>query len=217
MRAKLARLQAIVALREQERERLDSAQRMQQWVLEAEALLAGTVLLPAARTQEQVGAQFDAWCAELRARSEAAGTPSSEQRALAHFGAVTARLRPHLLECYAVPGLPRTNNEMEGFIRQVKSRYRRISGRKNWNRYLLRYGRRIVYYEPNRPPGSGEAYQGPVLGAVDRAAWREARAAQQARQQEQLTQYRFRHKQAECLAALEARWAAASASTAVLP
>jgi hypothetical protein len=206
-----------VALREQERERLDSAHRMQQWVLEAEALLAGTALLPAARTRERIGAQFDVWCAALRAQSEAAGTASSEQRALAHFGAVTARLRPHLLECYAGPGLPRTNNEMEGFIRQVKSRYRRISGRKNWNRYLLRYGRRIVYYEPSSPPGHEGMDNGPVRGPIDRAAWREARADQQARQQEQLTQYRFRHKQAECLAALEARWAAASVSTRVLP
>ncbi len=217
MRAKLARLQAIVALREQEQERLASAHRMQQWVLEAEGLLAGVALLPEQRTRDTVGAQFDAWCVDLLTRNHEAAGPITEQRAVAHFGAVTARLRPHLLECYAVAGVPRTNNEMEGFIRQVKSRYRRISGRKNWNRYLLRYGRRIVYYEPSSPAGGGGADTGPVLGPVDRAAWRGARAEQQARQQEQLTQYRFRHKQAECLAALEARWAAGSVSTGVLP
>lgn len=214
---KLARLQAIVALREQERARLDSARRMQQWVLEAEALLAGTALLPEERTPERIGAPFDRWCADLLIQSQAPEVAAVEQRAIAHFGAVTGRLRPHLLECYTVPGLPRTNNEMEGFIRQVKSRYRRISGRKNWNRYLLRYGRRIVYYEPSGWAGQAAAHGGPPLGPVDRTAWRAARAAQQARQTEQLTQYRFRHKQAECLAALEARWAAASAGTGVLP
>lgn len=217
MTAKLARLRAIVALREAERERLDSAQRMQQWVLEAEELLAGTALLPEQRTRERVGAQFDAWCADLLTQNQEAAGPVAEQRAVAHFGAVTARLRPQLFECYAVAGLPRTNNDMEGFIRRVKSRYRRISGRKNWNRYLLRYGRRIVYYEPCGQPEEGTAPSGPVLGPVDRAAWRAARAEQQARQTEQLTQYRFRHNQAECLTALEARWAAASVGTRALP
>ncbi len=213
MTTKLARLQAIVALRDQERVRLDSARRMQQWVLEAEALLAGTALRPEERTPERIGAQFDRWCTDLLAQGQGPEVAAVEQRAVAHFGAVTARLRPHLLECYGVAGLPRTNNEMEGFIRQVKSRYRRISGRKNWNRYLLRYGRRIVYYEPRERAGQTAASSGPPLGPVDRAAWRAARAAQQARQTEQLTQYRFRHKQAECLAALEARWAAAGAGT----
>jgi hypothetical protein len=204
-------------LREQERERLASAHRMQRWVLEAEEVLSGLALLPEQRTRERVGAQFDAWCADLLTHNREATGPVAEQQAVAHFGAVTARLRPHLLECYAVAGLPRTNNEMEGFIRQVKSRYRRISGRKNWNRYLLRYGRRIVYYEPNSPAGGGGAYTGPRLGLIDRAAWCAARAEQQARQTEQLTQYRFRHKQAEYLAALEARWAATNAGTRILP
>jgi hypothetical protein len=213
---KLARLQAIVALRDQERTRLASAQRMQQWVLEAEALLAGTALRPEERTPERIGAQFDRWCADLLVQGQAPEVAAVEQRAVAHFGAVTARLRPHLLECYVVAGLPRTNNEMEGFIRQVKSRYRRISGRKNWNRYLLRYGRRIVYYEPSGRAGQEATSNSPPLGPVDRAAWRAARAAQHVRQMEQLTQYRFRHKQAECLAALEARWAT-SAGTRVLP
>ncbi len=217
MTAKLARLQAIVALREQERARLDSAHRMQQWVLEAEGLLAGAALLPETRTRATIGAQFDRWCADLLAQNHQPEGAGPEQRAVAHFGAVTARLRPQLFECYAVAGLPRTNNEMEGFIRRVKSRYRRISGRKNWNRYLLRYGRRIVYYEPCGQAEEGTTPSDPELGPVDRAAWRAARAEQQARQTEQLTQYRFRHNQAACLTALEARWTAASVGTGVLP
>ena len=36
---------------------------------------------------------------------------------------------------------------MERCIRRIKTQYRRISGRKNWNAYLLRYGRSVVYYE----------------------------------------------------------------------
>ena len=147
----------------------------------------------------------------------AEGVPATEQRAIAHFVAVTQRLRPHLLECYAVAGLPRTNNDMEGFIRRVKSRYRRISGRKNWNRYLLRYGRRIVYDEPGPGLNGGAAGSAPPLGAVDRATWRAARTEQKGRQREQLQQYRFRHQRVACLAAIEVRWAAVSSSTDPLP
>src|SRR6266852_5654920 len=36
---------------------------------------------------------------------------------------------------------------MERSIRRLKTRYRRISGRKNWNAYVLRYGRSAAYYE----------------------------------------------------------------------
>jgi hypothetical protein len=46
---------------------------------------------------------------------------------------------------------------MEGFIRSVKTRYRRISGRKNWNRYLIRYGARVAFYEAGSRNGELEA------------------------------------------------------------
>ena len=119
MAAKLARLQTIVALREQERPRLASARRMQQWVVEAAARLAGADLPPEQQTRETIAARFDAWWQDLAVQGQAEEVPAVEQRAIAHFVAVTARLRPHLLECYAVAGLPRTNNDMEGFIRRA--------------------------------------------------------------------------------------------------
>jgi hypothetical protein len=53
-------------------------------------------------------------------------------------------LRPGLVQCYDIDGFPRTNNEMERTIRAIKMHYRRISGRKNWNNYLLRYGRCVA-------------------------------------------------------------------------
>lgn len=214
----MARLKQIVALREAERPRLESVRRMQQRVLEAERILAGEGMQAVeGLSSAEIGERFDGWCRDLAASCEDVGVPAQEQRAIQHFVAVTGRLRPHLLECYQTEGLPRTNNDMEGFIRGIKTRYRRISGRKNWNRYLLRYGRCIVYYESCRQPsGTGEE-RAPPSGAVDRATWRAARAEQQERQTEQLQQYRFRHKRAAFLAALEARWVAATASTEVLP
>jgi len=61
--------------------------------------------------------------------SRSASPPSESQ---------LTNLRSHLVQCYDQEGFPRTNNEMERSIRALKTRYRRISGRKNWNSYLLR-------------------------------------------------------------------------------
>jgi hypothetical protein len=58
---------------------------------------------------------------------------------------VLANLRSHLVECYDRQEFPRTNNDMERSIRALKTQSRRVSGRKNWNGYLLRYGRAVAY------------------------------------------------------------------------
>ena len=73
--------------------------------------------------------------------------PSQSASIGAEFLQVLSNLRPYLVQCYDREEFPRTNNEMESSIRRLKTRYRRISGRKNWNAYLLRYGRSVAYYE----------------------------------------------------------------------
>jgi hypothetical protein len=206
-----------VALRERERPRLEMVRRLHNNVLEAEAILAGAGLPPEQQSAARIGERFDNWCAEFAASIKAEGMTLKERECIAHFVAVTQRLRPHLLECYGVGGLPRTNNAMEGFIRRVKSRYRRISGRKNWNRYLLRYGRRIVFYEPAGAANAATADATPSVHGVERSRWCAARAEQQQRETEQLQPYRFRHQRLAFLANLEARWTAATSSTGLLP
>jgi len=126
-------------------------------------------------------------------------------------------MRPHLIQCYDREGLPRTNNDMEGFIRSLKTRYRRISGRKNWNRYLLRYGRRVAYYEAQVRLGVSVADLDAQVRSILHRRWRTARAEQRTRQEEQLKQYRVRHRRTQFLAGLEARWAKASPRTPLLP
>ena len=161
-------------------------------------------------TNAGVALLFDAFVAKLKEQASGQKLSETEQRCLSHFLHVTDNLRPQLIECYDVEGLPRTNNDMEGFIRSIKTRYRRVSGRKNWNRYLLRYGRRVAYYEAQVRSAGGVAG---VNGAVERVTskqWRSGRAEQRARQEEQLKQYRFRHKRAKFLQGLEARWAEAA-------
>ncbi len=208
--AKLARLQDVVGRREQWRAELECVRRMHTRVLEAEGILAGQGEPDEPVTNATVARQFDAWVARLRQEAAAGQLAETEQRCLDHFLHVTASLRPHLIQCYDVPGLPRTNNDMEGFIRAIKTRYRRVSGRKNWNRYLLRYGRRVAYYEAQVRSAGGVAGVNGAVGQVTPKQWRGGRAEQRARQADQLKQYRFRHKRAKFLQGLEARWADAA-------
>jgi hypothetical protein len=188
---------------------LDTVRCMHARVLEAEQILSGDALradnLPV--TNATVGQRFDAWCATLHDQMPEEPESPTERRCLQHFLHVTDNMRPQLIQCYDLEGLPRTNNDMEGFIRSIKTRYRRLSGRKNWNRYLLRYGRRVAYYEAAVRRGEGGAAVDGGVGSVSHQQWRTARAAQRASQEEQLKQYRVRHRRRQFLAGLEARWA----------
>lgn len=164
-----------------------------------------------------VGQRFDAWCITLRHQLTDATLSPTEQRCLEHFLHVTDNMRPQLIQCYDLPSLPRTNNDMEGLIRAIKTRYRRISGRKNWNRYLLRYGRRVAYYEAWVRLPDGTRDSDARVRQVPHDRWRTVRAEQRRCQEEQLKQYRVRHRRAQFLAGLEARWAEATQRTALLP
>ena len=148
VRQKLERLIELVGRRRQWQEVIDALRGMRDWVLTTEHILSGAW----ATSQEPlsnatVNQRLDQWCATL-AQLQATGPLTEEQRrCLAHFLQITHNLRAHLVLCYDHPDFPRTNNDMEGYIRSIKTRYRRISGRKNWNSYLLRYGRSVAYYD----------------------------------------------------------------------
>jgi hypothetical protein len=188
-------------------------------VVAAEQILSGDRLRVAGLlvSNASVGQCFDDWCATLRQQLTDASVTPTERRCLEHFLHVTDNMRPQLIQCYDLPSLPRTNNDMEGFIRAIKARYRRLSGRKNWNRYLLRYGRRVAYYEARvRMHDEPRAIDGRVRG-VSHASWRRARAEQRRCQEEQLKQYRVRHRRQQFLARLEARWAETTQRTGLLP
>jgi len=67
-----------------------------------------------------------------------------------HLIAITQRFAPGLYRGYDIPGLPRTNNELESIFRRVKSLERRIEGRQQINDILLRYGPWLLI-RPDRP------------------------------------------------------------------
>jgi hypothetical protein len=229
--------------RENWRESLEEVKSMREWVLDAEALLDGSWVeqhepvlstssalsneqpvshASSSLTNEQVGIRFDRWRAQL-SQKIAEGTLSQKKKEyLEHFLHVLSNARPYLIQCYDQKNFPRTNNETEGSIRKLKTRYRRISGRKNWNAYLIKYGRCIAFYEWwNKEPKRWQQFQERAR-YINRAQWKEARKETKVAQSEQLKRFRFRHKREKIIPTLEDRWAQAAASasriqTAALP
>lgn len=204
----------VIARREQWRADLRLVARLHADVLAAEGILSGKTLEAEGQpvTNATVEQRYAQWGAELRARLQDATLSETERRCLEHFLHVTKNMSLRLFQCYDQNALPRTNNDLEGFIRSVKTRYRRISGRKNWNRYLIRYGARVAFYEARSQTGE-IAGMTEGMRRVNGYRWRQGRTEQTARQQEQLKQYRVRHRRDAYLADLEARWAALQPGT----
>ena len=116
------------------------------------------------------------------------------------------------MQCYDRQEFPRTNNEMERSIRRLKTQYRRISGRKNWNAYLLRYGRAVAYASWWEQDGAHRQQLELRAGRLDRTRWRELRQETTAAHSEQLRRFRFRNNRQAYLTSLEERWATAAPS-----
>ncbi len=101
---------------------------------------------------------------------------------------------------------------MERSIGGLKTQYRRVSARKNWNAYLLRYGRSGAYAAWWEQDATHRQHLYQQAGRLDRFRWRELRRESTRAQSEQLTRFRFRNIRQALLASLEARWAVATQS-----
>jgi hypothetical protein len=214
---KLARLRTLVAERAAWADQLAQVKRLHGWLLEVEHLLEasprqeGVVV-----SNATVGSRLDRWREQMATRLSDGTLSLGEREYLSEFLQVLSNLRPYLVQCYDREEFPRTNNDMEGSIRRLKTRYRRISGRKNWNAYLLRYGRSVAYYEWWEQDATRREQLVERASKLDRARWRALRQEATVAQHEQLTRFRFRHKRQALLASLEARWAAAAPTPLLL-
>ena len=211
MAQKLARLKAIVAERAAWAGQLAQVKRMHGWVLEVEHLLDGSWAQEGEVVSNvTVGSRLDAWREHMAKRLTDGTLSEREQECLTEFLQVLSNLRPYLVQCYDRQDFPRTNNEMERSIRGLKTRYRRISGRKNWNAYLLRYGRSVAYDEWWEQEAARRQQLVEQTSHLDRTRWRQLRREATTAHSEQLMRFRFRHKRQAYLASLEERWAPAA-------
>jgi hypothetical protein len=101
---------------------------------------------------------------------------------------------------------------MERSIRGLKTQYRRVSGRKNWNAYLLRYGRFVAYAAWWEQDAAHRQHLELRAARLDRVRGQELRRETAIVQSEQLTRFRFRHKRQSLLASLEKHWTTATQS-----
>jgi hypothetical protein len=208
---KLARLQTIVAERAAWSEQIAQIKRMHGWLLAVEHLLDESLAQPGeVLSNAIVGSRLDAWRAQMASRLTDSTLCELEQECLTKFLQVLSNLRPYLVQCYDREGFPRTNNDMERSIRGLKTQSRRISGRKNWNAYLLRYGRCVAYAAWWEQDAAHRQQLEQHAARFDRACWRKRRQETTLAHQEQLTRFRFRHKRQAYLHSLEERWVATS-------
>lgn len=214
---KLSRLQNIVAERAQWRSQLAQVTRMHGWVLSLEHILDGSWAQPKEIVRNKtVASRLDNWREQMAGHLTDGTLSEQEQECLTEFLQVLSHLRPYLVRCYNRKNFPRTNNDMERCIRALKTHYRRVSGRKNWNSYLLRYGRCVAYAAWWEQDTARHQQLEQRAARLNRTRWHQLRRETTAAHGEQLQRFRFRHKRESYLTSLELRWAAA-APTQSLP
>jgi len=135
-----------------------------------------------------------------------------DQRVAAHINQIFRSFEWGLFTCYDVAGLPRTNNELERFMRQIKMGHRRVSGRRNVHDFIIRYGAYAALVDPVESLDELLAR----LNEVDQEEFLKERRRLNLTLLDEAKIHRFRYHRADYLAELEARWEAAVAQSQVV-
>lgn len=155
-------------------------------------------------TGTQIRARVEAYLDQMAAACAAGHVATWLRPKVEHLVTVLRRLGPDLYHCYDVPGLPRTDNDLEQFFRQVKADQRRITGRKRADAFVVRVGGFAVYATAAETTPTTSLLQ--ALGSVPADAWQRERIILRANQERQTKMRRFRLHRAAYLVDLEARW-----------
>lgn len=164
------------------------------WLHEAARILANH--------QEESGTQvqvrYQALLDQMAAERERAGTLAP---AVDHFLKVTRSYAPGLFHTYDLPGVPRTNNDLEQWFGQARYHQRRVSGRKRPDaRLVVRGSVRLVAAVVSRR----HRFAGADLRPSSLARWRAVRQDLARRAETFRAQRRFRRDPTAFVAALEA-------------
>ncbi len=163
------------------------------WVHRAAAILRNKRGLDAAGVRRRYRGLIAAIARHRRAAGRLA-------EAFAHFLKVTRSYWPGLFGCYAVEGLPRTNNELEQFFGSYRYHERRCSGRKvACPGTVVRGSVRLVASAATRLRTINVA----DLVPSDLERWRELRGSLERRRRVRTLGRRFRRDPAAYLRSLE--------------
>jgi len=151
----------------------------------------------AGEAASSVRRRFDGWLGAMARHRDRAGDLSG---AVDHFRRVASSYRPGLFHCYAVPGLPRTNNDLEHEFGSQRYHERRASGRKTASPGTVARGEArlpaAIATRLRRPSGAD-------LGRADRTRWRSLRHRLDRRRYSSVMRRRFRQNPGAYLADLE--------------
>ena len=168
-------------------------ERVYPWVHKAAHILANQAAEDAATVQRR----FDGLVGAMVLHRDRAGSLSG---AIDHFCKVVRSYRPGLFHCYAVPDLPRTDNDLEHEFGSQRYHERRATGRKTASpAAVLRGEARLVAAVATRR----HAPNGADLGTADRGRWKSLRRRLDQRRQSRTLRRRFRRDPGAYLAELE--------------
>ena len=176
--------------------------RQRQWLIDLDHLLDPERDPP--KSSASVKQVVDRYLVDLTTRST---HDTEDQRVADHINQIFRSFWWGLFACYDVAGLPRTNNELERFIRQIKMGYRRVSGRKNTHDFIIRYGAYAALVDPAESLDELLAR----MDEVDQEEFLKERKLLNLTLLDEAKIHRFRYHRAEYLAELETRWEAAVA------
>lgn len=151
----------------------------------------------AGEAASSVRRRFDGWLGAMARHRDRAGELGG---AVDHFRKVASSYRPGLFHCYAVPGLPRTNNDLEHEFGSQRYHERRASGRKTASPGTVARGEARL---PAAIATRLRSPSGPDLGRADRTRWRSLRHRLDKRRYSGVMRRRFRQNPAAYLADLE--------------
>jgi hypothetical protein len=175
------------------------------WLLDlAHCLEPDAAEAPRRRDGPTVRREVEALLTALPTRFPAGRVPTWWEEKAAYVGTVLRRLGDGLYHGYAVPGLPRTDNAMEQFYRQLKAGERRATGHRRSDSFVVRVGGFAAYAAA--ASALTEQTLREQLATVSAYACRVSRAHLRATQERQTKMHRFHLRPDRYLSDLEARW-----------
>lgn len=190
-------------------QQVQTLKQQQQWLLDLEHLLDPTQAPNQPTTTRQKVAQAVETYLEQLTQKVLAQNNQQDQLVVTHIKQTFTSHWSGLFTCYDVPALPRTNNELEQYMRRIKTGQRRVTGRKNVQDFLLRYGRYVTCVDERESLADLITR----LQQVDQAAFLQERQALTLILQRERKRFRFRRRREVHLANLEQQWETVMAQT----
>lgn len=202
----LRRLLKLVNYRQSFANRVTQLRQQLHWLIElAHWLDRSHYDNPDAVTSQQVRQTIDCYLQDLLAQQAKPEHDDFDCQVANHINQTLRSAWWGLFTCYDVADLPQTNNELETFIRRIKTSQRRVSGRRNVHDFILRYGAYVTYVDYQER----EVELLARLQEINQTSFLEQRRKLDANLLRERKRFRFRRRREVYLRDLEQRWAQA--------